>query len=544
MQSKSNGYGDVKRTESIGRIMSTVKILDCTLRDGGYINNWEFGRDSIKGIINNLEDAKIDVIECGFLRAVEYNEESSVFSSVKQIKNFISPKKDGVMYVAMIELHEYRSDLLSDYESDGVDGIRLTFRKKEWETAKKVASEIMKKGYKVFIQPVGTCTYSDDDLMSLIKDVNVLKPYGFYLVDTLGMMYLHDIRRLFYLIDNNLSQSICIGFHSHNNLQLSFSNAQEMVRLSRRRTIIIDSSVYGMGRGVGNLATELFAEYLNDYLGQHYFIIPILNIADKYLSSIYLRQRWGYDLPYFISATIKCHPNYASYLMKKQTLSIENIEKILSLIPINERDEYNESLIGKLYFDFQNYSIEDNESVRKLENLINKRDVLIIGLGSSIGKNKELIARTAKEKSLFIISTNFITKDFELDAVFFSNEKRIKNIEKTDRVNLLGTSNLISLMPSGSLVFDYSSLLGEGNASDNVGAMLIRVLKKAKVQKIYLAGFDGFDVDSLDNYYLEKFSNAIDYETAKKKNQEISMQLNKALIGIDYELLTPTKYEI
>ena len=95
------------------------------------------------------------------------------------------------------------------------------------------------------MQPVGTTNYDDESLLKLIKDVNELKPFAFYLVDTLGVMYRHDMRKLFYLIDSNLSMSIKLGFHSHNNLQMSFANAQEMMRLAKRRKIIIDSSCYG-----------------------------------------------------------------------------------------------------------------------------------------------------------------------------------------------------------------------------------------------------------------------------------------------------------
>ena len=186
--------------------MRNVKILDCTLRDGGYVNNWKFGKRAINDIVDNLKAAGIDIIECGFLRPVEYEEDSSVFSSISQIEKIITPEKDTCMYVAMIELHNYRPELLENYTGRSVDGIRLTFRKKEWEQAKIVGQKIIQKGYKLFVQPVGTCTYSDDELLPLIKDVNKLKPYAFYLVDTLGMLYRDDMRRFYYLIGQSLRQ--------------------------------------------------------------------------------------------------------------------------------------------------------------------------------------------------------------------------------------------------------------------------------------------------------------------------------------------------
>lgn len=523
--------------------MYSTKILDCTLRDGGYINNWKFGERVIKNIISNLEEARIDIIECGFIRKVGADIDSSVYSSMQQFAKVISPKKKNTLYAVMIEYHNHVEDLIPYYDGLGADIIRITFRRKEWKEAKHTVIELIEKGYHVCVQPVGTATYDDEELLNLIKDVNKIKPYAFYLVDTLGMMYRHDMRRFFYLIDNNLSRDISVGFHSHNNLQMSFANAQEMIRLANRRNIIIDSSCYGMGRGVGNLATELLADYINNTIGQNYSLMPILNIVDKYLMPIYAEQRWGYDLPYFIAATVKCHPNYAAYLMKKETIGIEKIEKILNLIPTSERNEYNEVLIEKLYLDFQECDFNDDMSYAKLKQLIGDREVIILGSGASI-KIKEYV-KVIKELSekRFLISTNFISKMFQEDALFISNDKRIHTVDLELVSTKLMTSNL-NLDINNAMIFNYTYLLGEGNDSDNAGAMLIRILKNVGVKKIYLAGFDGFDVDILNNYAVNEFRRAMDYDTVLKKNSDISKQLKIALMGVEYEFITPTKYEI
>lgn len=521
--------------------MNDIKILDCTLRDGGYINNWEFGNNTIKAIIKNLVNSNVDIIETGFIRNVTHDENSSVFSSIDQIKSVIEPKSSRVLYAAMVEQHNYDDRLISNYDGKSIDIIRLTFRKNEWNEAKKTIKDIMKKGYKVCVQPVGTASYDDQLLLDLLKEVNEIKPFAFYLVDTLGLMYRHDMRRLFYLIDNNLSKDILLGFHSHNNLQMSFANAQEMMRLSNNRKIILDSSCYGMGRGVGNLTTELIIDYINNNIEQKYSLAPILNIVDKYLMPIYAETRWGYDLPYFLSATVKCHPNYAAYLMKKQTLEIEKIEKILSLIPIDKRDEYDNCLIEKLYFEMQNYEIDDKNSYIELKKILENKDVVILGLGASIINYKSEIDKKLKDK--IVISVNYLPDNYSVNAVFVSNEKRLDSIEINNCKTIIATSNLKTKIDEA-IFFDYSSLLGEGNALDNAGAMLIKILKKLDVNKIYLAGFDGYDVDASMNFAISKLKTSIDYDTAKRKNKDISKQLKNALSEVDYEFITPTKYEI
>lgn len=516
-----------------------IRVLDCTLRDGGYINNWRFGEQTIRNIIKSLVEAKIDIIECGFLRDTIYNNDLSVFNSMDQLYEMISPKSEEALYAVMIEHHNNVYNKIPVYDGRGADIIRVTFRKNEWQDARNSIRKIIEKGYKVCIQPVGTTNYDDESLLNLLMDVNELKPYAFYLVDTLGVMYRHDMRRFFYLIDNNLNKDICLGFHSHNNLQMSFANAQEMIRLANKRRIIIDSSCYGMGRGVGNLATELLCDYINSSIEQRYFIIPILNIADKYLMSIYSEQRWGYDLPYFLSGSSKCHPNYASYLMGKETLDIENIEKILSLLPIEARKEYDEGLIENLYTDYQSAEINDENAVLELHDMINGKEVLILGSGSSITREKSKIDKAIVDR--FVITTNFIATNFVADALFVSNEKRLSSLGEELPSCVIATSNL---KVDKALVFNYSSLLGEGDAADNAGVMLIKILKKTKVRKIILAGFDGFEVDSTQNYAIRGYQKSLDYETAKKKNNDIGRQLKLSLQGIDYEVLTKSKYEI
>lgn len=521
--------------------MNNVKVLDCTLRDGGYINDWKFGYKNIKQIIDNLVFANIDIVETGFIRNVECDRDSSVFTSVENIREYITPKRPGILYAVMIEYHNHVEKQITPYDGSSVDLIRITFRRNEWEGTKRVAKELMGKGYKVCIQPVGTATYDDQSILNLLKDVNEIKPYAFYLVDTLGMMYRHDMRKFFYLIDNNLSQDICLGFHSHNNLQMSFANAQEMIRLNHQRTIIVDCSCYGMGRGVGNLSTELFIDYINNNIEQRYSLIPVLKIVDKYLMPIYAEQRWGYDLPYFLSAIVKCHPNYAAYLMKKETLSVERIEKILSLIPVENRSEYSADLIESLYLMMQNYDVDDSDEYIKLSEMVKDKEVVVLGPGSSIVKYENKIKEVAREK--IIISINFIPDVYNADILFISNEKRL-GILDLDSVDLvIATSNLKDGIEKA-MFFNYSSLLGEGDASDNAGAMLIRILRNAGIKKIYLAGFDGFDVDASANYAITTFKKSLDFNATKKKNEDISKQLNLALRGADYEILTPTKYEI
>ena len=191
------------------------------------------------------------------------------------------------MFVATIAYGEISAEEIVPHQLGYIDGIRLTFHNSECEDTKRLAKDLMGKGYKVFIQPVGSTSYQDDELLALINDVNILNPYAFYIVDTLGSMYKNDLLRKFFLVEYNLNKDICFGFHSHNNLQLSFANAMTLLELHTDRHIIIDSSIFGMGRGAGNLNTELITHYINSNIENRYDLVAILELIDDVILPIY-----------------------------------------------------------------------------------------------------------------------------------------------------------------------------------------------------------------------------------------------------------------
>lgn len=532
--------------------MSNIKILDCTLRDGGYINDWSFGERTIKQVISKLSHSNIDIIECGFIRDGNFDNGKSIFNDVEEIREYICPKNKNIIYVGMVDQPYIPLNKIHDCDGTSIDGIRLTFHEdeKEIEEALAYGKELMEKGYKVFIQPVGTTGYTDASLLKLIEKVNKLKPYSFYLVDTLGIMYKNDLLRLFHLLDNNLDESISIGFHSHNNLQLSFSNAQELLTLHTKRNIIIDSSVFGMGRGAGNLCTELITHYINENMDEKYNTIPLLEIVDEHLSKIASEVRWGYSIPYYIAAITNCHPNYASYLMNKQTISIKSINTILKQIPIEKKDLFDNQFIEGLYINYQNQFVDDTKDIKIIKNLIKERKILIIAPGKSIDEQKEKVNDFIKKNDPFVFSVNFIPDAYKTDAVFISNLKRFERLsdvitKRSENPYLITTSNVTSTKDCSGLVINYSDLLISNPViSDNAGLMLINLLIRLPLNNLYLAGFDGFNINKKTNYFSAEMINNVERKELLKKTIAISKQLE--LIGglVDINYITSTSYSI
>ncbi|WP_294379330.1 3-hydroxy-3-methylglutaryl-CoA lyase [uncultured Clostridium sp.] len=522
-------------------------ILDCTLRDGGYVNEWKFGGKNIREIVHSLILSNIDIIELGYLTERNQNsQDSTLFNSILDINDLIPQMKNKSKFVVMMNFGGYDVENIPVNVENKLDGIRVAFHKENMTEALSICRKIKEKGYMVFVQPMVIPKYSDMELLKLIKEVNEIEVDALYIVDSFGSMNEYDVMRIFMLFEHNLKSNISIGFHSHNNLQLSFSNAQAILKNSNSNDIIIDSTILGMGRGAGNLNTELFIEYMNSNFDAKYKLIYILQIIDNILYPIYKLNYWGYSVPYYLSAKNKCHPNYAAYLSNKNTLDVQSINQILTEISSEKRTTYDEQYIRNLYISHQKHNTETiQENFSIIEDKIKDKKVVIIASGRSLRNRKKEIKKFINENHAFVISVNFIPKEIEVNAVFFSNIKRFENtdiydFEKTNLVIL--TSNIIT-DNGGYVVIDYNSLLNENFVvADNSGLMLIKLLISLSVKEIYLAGFDGYDLNN-ENYLKEELEFIKSGKDIVKINKSIKEEIGKYNKKIKINFLTESKYK-
>ena len=478
--------------------MGQINLLDCTLRDGGYCNQWKFGKNNIKKIIMGLEEAGIEIIECGYLdESTIYDEDCTRYQNLEQGENFLVKGKS--QYVNMVNYGELELQNIPPYENTIIDGLRVAFHKKDMDLAIEFCENIKKKGYKVFMQPMVVLDYTDEEFLYLVRKVNELQPYAFYIVDSFGVMKKKELIRIFYMIEHNLDETIWIGFHSHNNMQLSFSNAQILLELQGNRNIIVDSSIFGMGRGAGNLNTELFGQYLNDNYGKYYNINPLLVLYDEVLLKFYNQKGWGYSLANYLSAKYNCHPNYAIYLEEKNTLGIGDLDKIFQRLNSEKKNSFDKEYIEKLYLEYMTqYSIQQR-NIEDFRKLIEKQEILIIASGQSSKNEKDKIINYIEKNNCLVISINAEYPYRTADYIFVSNIRRYKQIDKALKSKLIITSNI--LCDESYLTLDYDMLTNNyEEVKDNAGLMLLEFLANQGVKKVNIAGMDGFSHNLEDNY--------------------------------------------
>lgn len=522
--------------------MNKVQVLDCTLRDGGYCNQWRFGYDNILSIVRGLGDAKVDIIECGFLtQKVVYDRDVTKFTTLEEINAVIPLNKGDRLYVAMMNFGEYNIDNLPMRKECGLDGIRVAFHKKNRYEALELCKHIKEKGYLVFIQAMVSLSYTDEEFLELIHIANDLNPYAFYIVDSFGMMKRKNLLRLFYMVEHNLKYDIAVGFHSHNNMQLAYSNAQSLIEAQTARNLVIDSSVYGMGRGAGNLNTELFVEYLNEVIQTDYKLKPLLTIIDEILNDFHKKNYWGYSLPNYLSAAHAIHPDYANYLADKNTLTIEAMDAIYALMSPEKGIEYDKAYIEQLYLDYMASGEVQKERQAELCDRVRGKTILLIAPGKSALDECDKIKNYSKREDVLSVSVNYKYSYADVDYIFISNLRRFRELPKDCNEICIVTSNISSNQIY--LQTDYRSLLSPIEAvEDNAGMMAIRFFINQGADKILLAGFDGYSYDSKENYASAKLEIISKNAVLDAMNRGMEEMIDRFRKEISIEFLTERKF--
>lgn len=507
--------------------MNHAKILDCTLRDGAYLVNKNFGDNTIHGIINGLREAKIDIIEIGFLQDEGFGEGKTVYKNSLDAEKFVPADKGNTMYAVLADYSRYSIDNLDEYTGRSFDIVRACFFKKERFDVLEFCKKVKEKGYKLFIQPVDILGYTDTEILEFIELVNQIEPYCFSIVDTFGSMYNDDLQRIFSLLNHNLYSECRIGFHSHNNMQMSNSLSQEFLQVSfGKRQVVVDTTISGMGRGAGNTPTELIVQYMVSKLGYSYDLDAILDVIDMYMDNIRSKCTWGYNTPYFIAGAYSAHVNNIAYLTEKPTIRSKDIRYILNKIGAVKRKRYDYDLLEATYLEHLKSEIDDTETINRLKNIFSNRNVLIIAPGKS-ANNDDKIRHVIEQVNPIVITVNFLHNTIGTDFVFISNIKRYKyweNEKSFKNCKKILTSNISETVGEGEYMVSFTNLIKCGWENlDNASILLLRLLDKLNVASIKIVGFDGYDLS--DNY----LKNDMEVSSLKNNYMERNLEIQEML---------------
>ena len=522
--------------------MGKVNLLDCTLRDGGYVNDWMFGEDTIKGFCQKIGQTGIEFFEVGFLKGDSYNSDKAVFPTVESYIPMITPKYPGLKYVGMVDMSNPVSlDVIPRYDGNSIDGIRVIFKKDKIEEAYDYCKKIKKLGYFLSVNFVSTDAYTDEEFIHGINKFNDILPDAMSIVDTFGLIKRKQFLRMVYIADNNMADDITLAYHAHNNLQQAMGNAEALVELNLKRDVMIDACIFGMGRGAGNLNLELFAEFMNENYDSDYKIEPMLEIMDEYLADIYRDKFWGYSLPLYLSASMKCHPNYAIYLAEKDSLTAKNFQEILSEIDPDDKAKFSKDKAEYYYSNYMAKGFDDAETKKAIHNKLEGRNIVILAPGRTLIDYEGQIKDTIKKQNAVVIAVNFLPTSIDADYIFSNNIKRYRKIKGRINVPCILTSN-VEDDNDVAYRLDYKKYVSSNpDVMDNSGLMLLRFLISIGIKEISFAGFDGYS----DYYGKDYYSRDLEYSFSSKaenRNKYISDELNSLGKEIKINYITPTKY--
>lgn len=506
--------------------MGDLKLLDCTLRDGGYVIDWKFGHNNLVSIFERLVDANVDIIEVGFLdERRPFDCDRSIMPDTQSVEKIYGELDRGqAMVVGMIDYGTCSLEHIQPCEESFLDGIRVIFKKHLREEALEYCRALKDLGYKVFVQLVSVTSYTDDEMMDLIRLANDVSPYAVSMVDTYGLMHQNNLMHYFRLLNEHLAEGIGIGYHGHNNFQMGYANCIAMLSQEIDRMILVDGSLYGMGKSAGNAPLELIAMHMNANCGKQYHISQMLEAIDANVTEFYSPSTWGYNMFYYLAASNDCHPSYVSYLMDKRTLSVKSINKILSSMEHDKKLLYDANYIESLYFKYQKLECDDTQDRLKLQKNFEGKDVLLVAPGNTVVEQLDKIQDYVRAKQPVVIAVNFMPDNIDVDYLFMNNAKRYVQMasmlsKPTFCVNTVATSNVTKAKGMFDYTVNYGSLLDEkAMFADNPMIMLLKLLDGLQVKSVGLAGFDGYTKGAKPDYVNPSMA----YSFSKTKALEIN----------------------
>lgn len=331
--------------------MRKIRLLDCTLRDGAQTNEARFGVEAVKDIASGLTEAGIDIVECGFLKDCEFEPGRTYYPQPSFAVPYIpQKKKSGVMYAALVDFNRYDIEKFEPYDGRTFELIRVSLFEKDVNNVKDFVKKVIDKGYKVSIQPMDTFSYSEENIRTIIEVANELNVEMLAMVDTYSLATEKDLDRVYPIYRQNLKKGIKIGFHSHNNQLNSYALARHFIEISEEdRDITLDSSLYGMGRGGGNLNTELISEYFNRQGINQYEMKPLLDLIDNYISKFKEEYRWGYSLDMLYAGLYGVHVFTTAYLLQKPGVSSYDLKCMFEMLDEHKKKRYDYDYLDAIY---------------------------------------------------------------------------------------------------------------------------------------------------------------------------------------------------
>jgi len=292
-----------------------IKVMDCTIRDGGLMNNWQFADEFVRAVYDACVEGGIDYMEIGYISSEKAFSRDKVgpwkFCCEKDLRRIVGDKNNSIKLSAMADIGRVDFSDIPKASDSPLDMIRVACYAHQMDKAIDLAHHCMDKGYETTINLMAVSSVSEPDLEEVLNDVSRSNIPIFYLVDSFGSMHCESIEFLMKKYKEMLPGKE-IGIHAHNNMQLAISNTITALINGATR---LDATLLGMGRGAGNGPLEILIAFLKN---PKYRLLPLFKAIQEYVLPLSKKVTWGYHIPYLVTGALNSHPRNAIAWMESE----------------------------------------------------------------------------------------------------------------------------------------------------------------------------------------------------------------------------------
>ena len=489
-----------------------INILDCTLRDGGYYNNWDFPKNLVNDYLKAISASGIKFVEIGFRSLKENQFNGSTFFSNDNYINILKVPKNlvlGVM-INVSELINFKSNykkklkeiFFNKRKNSKIKFVRLASHFNEISETIKICKILKEHKYTVMINLMQISEQKKEDIIEASKKINLAKPDVLYFADSLGSINNNEIPKYINYLRSHWKGDI--GIHAHNNLGKALSNSLAAIKSN---ISWVDSTVLGMGRGAGNTETEYLVLEVNKFSKKNYNLIPINKIISKYFDGLKSKYKWGQNPFYYLAGKYGIHPTYIQEML---SIKMKDEEIIDAINQLKEEggNKYNVNLVKS---EFQK-PIKLKSGKWSPEKKLKNKDVLLISSGPKFLEFKKEIEKYIEKKKPIVIALNTSVKLNKNLINYYVACNPLKLLSESDMYKKVKSPLIVpfSLLSEklkkkfkGINLYDFGIGLKDNNFKFFKNCCMIpklytvayalAIAAAGKSNKIFLAGFDGYE---------------------------------------------------
>jgi len=526
--------------------MNTL-LLDCTLRDGGYYNSWDFSPELINDYLVAMQAAGVNIIELG-LRSLNNKgfKGACAFTTDDFLRDLPLPTEltigvmvNGSELVGDIQQHTVLEQLFPvPAKESPVDLVRIACHVHEFEKALPAVTWLKAQGYKVGFNLMQVADCSEQEVKALARSAANYPMDVLYFADSMGGMSPDQAAQIIGWLRSEWSGAL--GIHTHDNQGLALSNT---LRAINEGVTWVDATVTGMGRGPGNALTEQVAIEIAAYRKQPLNLVPLMTLIRKYFGPMKEECGWGSNPYYYLSGKYNIHPSYIQEMLSDSRYSEEDILAVIDYLRVEGGKKFSLDTLDAA----RHFYLGEPQGKWSPKSIFSGRDVLLLGTGPGVEKHREALESYIQEKKPLVLALNTqsaIAPELIDLRVACHPVRLLADCEAHTKL----PQPLIT--PYSMLPEDVQQALADKEVLDfglnvqadtfefnetyctiptsMVVAYTLAVLTSGKAKKVYIAGFDGYGADDLRNLEMDELLDS--YSSSGN--------------AIEIKSVTPTRYRL